>query len=1067
MSTTFAGAPSGPRKATAVLIGLAAFATLALLSLLFAREAGRVAAIWPANGALLALVLLRPKADRLWLIVGALIGNIGVTLAMGDALPISLGLSLANALEVGVVAWLMRGVDAREAMLSARPLARFAVAGGLIGPAASATVAAATLALWHSEAFLPNVERWLVADALGMLIVAPPLLLLFSRGAWAKKTSVLSKAAMGALLVGVLALVFLQSAFPLLFLVPPVLILIAFRCGAGPASIGLLVATAASLAAVAVGTGPIALVDGGLDQRAMIQQVFLAILVFTTLPVAAVLRDKADGEARYRLLAETATDVVARFDRKGRFLFVSPAARAVLGRDPEGMIGKDCAGIIPEEDLAVIRQTLIDYVAAGPDAPTPRYEYRALKADGTPIWLEATPRAIRDETGQLVEFHDCVRDVTDRKAAERAQQELVETLSLAEDLAGLGSWKLDVATGQVRWSDQVYLIHGVTPQTFDPSLDDAVGFYHPDDRQAVRDWCARAIETGEAGEFQLRLIRADGEERTVVSRCRPQRDEEGRTTALFGVFQDVTEAVENTRRLAESEERHRLLAERSTDVIITYGVDGITRYYSPVVEALTGFTPEELVGKPVTKLIHPDDVAEMVAGFRTFAADRTAVHHTRRYRVLTKSGEVRWFETRAMAMRDAEGRALEFQDLVRDVTETKRLEDELVAARDVAEAAAKAKTEFLANMSHELRTPLTSVVGFAGLLQEAGDRLGAKERLYADRIATASQALLSVINDILDYSKLEADRVDLDPHPFDPRALARGAAGIVESQCAAKGVGLAVIVDPDLPAALMGDEGRLRQVTLNFLSNATKFTGNGGIRLEVGRRGDRLRVAVSDTGIGIAPEKIDALFERFTQADASTTRTYGGTGLGLAISRRLIEMMGGEIGAESRPGQGSTFWFEVPLIVAEGQVAAVAAENVDAPTELKVLMADDAPANRELVTAILGGLGVAIETVENGALAVEAARSGAYDVILMDVHMPVMDGLDATRAIRAMAGPVGRTPIVALTANVQPEQVAACRAAGMDAHVGKPIQVAELLRTMAELTAEAEATDEAPARSVG
>jgi PAS domain S-box-containing protein len=653
------------------------------------------------------------------------------------------------------------------------------------------------------------------------------------------------------------------------------------------------------------------------------------------------------------------------------------------------------------------------------------------------------------------------------QASESARQaERIELLRLAEEMAGVGQWCLDAATMRVRWSDAVYRIHGVDRATFDPSYDDAVGFYHPEDQEPLKAAIHRGLTEGVGYRLTLRIRRKDGVERLVETHADCERGPDGRVARMFGVFRDVTEDEEGRRRIAKSEARYRLLADRGTDVIITYGFDGVTRYWSPAVETVIGYRPEELVGKSVAELIHPDDRDAAIASYFAFATDPTAFHQTRRYRVVTKSGEVRWFETRATVTRDEKGRGVEFQDVVRDVTETKRLEDDLIEARDRAEAGARAKTEFLANMSHELRTPLTSVVGFAGLLKEAGDRLGPRERMYADRIATASQALLCVINDILDYSKLEAERVDLDPHPFDPRALACGAAGIVEAQCAAKGIGLAVIVDPDLPVALMGDEGRLRQVTLNFLSNAAKFTSKGGIRLEVGRAGDRLRVAVSDSGIGISKEKVDGLFQRFTQADASTTRVYGGTGLGLAISRRLIEMMGGEIGADSVPGKGSTFWFEVPLIAADASELEHEGEDVEAPTALRVLMADDAAPNRELVTAILGGLGVAIDTVENGALAVEAARTGAYDLILMDVHMPVMDGLDATRAIRGMDGAAGRIPIVALTANVQPEQVEACRAAGMDAHVGKPIQVPELLKTMAALTAPAEGGVEA-VRSVG
>ena len=226
-----------------------------------------------------------------------------------------------------------------------------------------------------------------------------------------------------------------------------------------------------------------------------------------------------------------------------------------------------------------------------------------------------------------------------------------------------------------------------------------------------------------------------------------------------------------------------------------------------------------------------------------------------------------------------------------------------------------------------------------------------------------------------------------------------------------------------------------------------------------------LRVAVTDSGIGVAPDKIDALFNRFIQADASTTRVYGGTGLGLAISRRLIEMMGGEIGVDSRLGLGSTFWFEVPMVETLVTPDAPEAEARAIPGGIKILIADDAAPNRELVTAILGGFGLALETVCNGAEAVEAARTGANDLILMDVHMPVMDGLDATRAIRALGGTIGQTPIIALTANVQPEQVQRCREAGMDGHVGKPIQVSALLGALGAALTPDDSADGQPARA--
>jgi PAS domain S-box-containing protein len=639
-------------------------------------------------------------------------------------------------------------------------------------------------------------------------------------------------------------------------------------------------------------------------------------------------------------------------------------------------------------------------------------------------------------------------DLYDQVQVQRKQFEQMTLLRLAEEMAGLGRWRFDLVTGKVDWSDAVYRIHGRDRETFDPSYADVLSDYHPADREILAAHVERAITTGEGYDLELRLVSATRGERRVITRAGTELGEDGQPIALFGVFQDVTDRVRSHQRIEASEARYRLLADQASDIIVTYGVDGIVTYVSPSVEISSGKTPVELIGRPVTDMILPEDVPALAESFRALVKLPLGQSSRGvRYRGVHSNGSVRWFEARTSVIRDADGLATGFHDVVRDITETKRLEAELIAARDVAEAAARVKSEFLANMSHELRTPLTSVIGFSGLLQDSPD-LPETERRYADRIATASEALLSVINDILDYSKLEAEAVSLDAAAFDPAATARGAAAMVETQCQAKSVSLAVEID-DLPRGILGDQGRFRQVILNFLSNAVKFTVSGEIRLEVRRRDERLRVAVTDSGIGIAPEKIDALFDRFTQADASTTRVYGGTGLGLAISRRLIELMGGEIGAESRPGEGSTFWFEIPLVAAEGDAGAEAEDAVVLAPGTRILLADDAPANRELVRIILSGWGVELDTVCDGAEAVEAASTGDYDLILMDVHMPVMDGMDATRAIRALGGTRAAVPILALTANVQPDQIETCAQAGMDGHVGKPIQIGELIAAIA------------------
>jgi len=681
--------------------------------------------------------------------------------------------------------------------------------------------------------------------------------------------------------------------------------------------------------------------------------------------------------------------------------------------------------------------------------------------DGLPIGAlsvlhdHSLPAPSERELGQLKLLAGMAEDIIAGIEAARIRDERLETLRLVEQMSGVGHWRLERNTGVVEWSDEVYRIHGVERESFDPNLHSALDFYVEGDRQKLADMIQRGIENGEGYLAKLQIIRPDGEERRVLTHAETEVDETGRVVAMFGVFQDVTEQERVLARARRDEGRYRLLAENVGDVITRVKMDGSSKYISPAIQQLLGWTFEEMSGQSTDYVYHEDRHLVLKAiGESVKTGTPTRLEH----RAVHKSGAIIWVECTFKALRDENGHVDDVVVVIRDMTQRKALEDEVIEAKERAEKAAQAKSEFLANMSHELRTPLTSVIGFSGLLQ-GSEALPAEERVYVERIATASEALLGVINDILDYSKLEANAIEMDPEPFQVAALVDGAAAIVEGQCVAKGLSLKVVADAAMPEVLTGDAGRLRQVMLNFLSNAVKFTSKGGVTLRVGGAPDldgrwRLRVAVTDTGIGIPAEKIEQLFERFTQADASTTRVYGGTGLGLAISRRLIEIMGGEIGVDSRPGEGATFWFETPL--AQGGVVGGLAggdEDMATPGGMiggRILMADDAPGNRELVSAILRGLGLEIDTVCDGAEAVQAMQTGAYDLVLMDVHMPVMDGLTATREIRRMqAGSSRRTPILALTANVQADQVARCLDSGMDGHLAKPIQIPELAGALA------------------
>ncbi len=480
----------------------------------------------------------------------------------------------------------------------------------------------------------------------------------------------------------------------------------------------------------------------------------------------------------------------------------------------------------------------------------------------------------------------------------------------------------------------------------------------------------------------------------------------------------------------------------------------IIRVNRAICEAL-GYAPEELVGLADNDVAHPDEIDRFAEQFGALVRGETQSYQVeRRYR--RRDGAWIWFSLIVSMARDSDGSPRAIVAELQDLTERHATEAELRRRRAEAEAAAVAKSEFLANMSHELRTPLTGVIGFAGLL-EAMDGLPAKARTYVGRLVSGGDALLSIVNNILDFTKLETGHFELDPQPFDPRALVDEATALVQPEASQKGLGLRTEVHGGVPRSVSGDASRIRQVLLNLLGNAIKFTPQGEVVVAVsydgegggeGEGGGRLRFSVTDTGIGIPSALSHRLFQRFSQIDGSISREYGGAGLGLAISRGLAEMMGGQIGVESKEGVGSTFWFTVAAAATTASNSSVVGAAQSEAKDLsarRILIVDDVAMNRELLAELLRPL--RCETVEasDGADGVAASMRTAFDLILMDLQMPGMDGYAATRAIRANSELNSATPILGVSANVLPIHIEACRDAGMNDYISKPIDPTSLI----------------------
>jgi PAS domain S-box-containing protein len=836
------------------------------------------------------------------------------------------------------------------------------------------------------------------------------------------------------------------------------------------------------------------------------------------------------------------------------------------------------------EDLEGVLQALNDAVASGGGYET---EYRTLTASGETRWLASRGQVLLGSEGYDSRAIGTVTDVTDRKELEGKLHYATESLNIAQTAAGVATFDFNFRRNSRFCSDNFRELLGI-PATI--SLDDlnrTLSRVHPDDFARVRSAPLGTTPADPYYRCEYRVLLDSGAERWLGEKAKVSRGPSGEVERITGALVDISDLKRTKAALGSVEIRLERALRGTQDGL--WEIDLLTNesWYGLRFGELLGYSVEELGSshEHFVTLIHPED-RERVGLALDNHLEQHAVYDLE-FRVRHKAGHYEWMRARGQAERAADGTPLRLAGAMQLITDRKLAEQASLEAKLAAEAANRAKSSFLANLSHEIRTPMNGVLGMSQILAETP--LDNTQREYLDIIRGSAKALLSLINGVLDLSKIEADRLELENVEFDLIHLLYETVAATALQTAAKGIELIVSIEAEVPVLIRADPGRLRQVVLNLLGNAVKFTHEGHItvhlttRLHPNHRAS-LIMEVTDTGIGIPADRLDRLFKSFSQVDSSTTRHYGGTGLGLSIVKSLAELMGGEVGVRSEVGRGSTFWVRVEVDVVKDQPAraptgagrkilivddipaardslqlklklygydTVSVDSVEAALEqlarnafdlvladelmpmrggldlltalrndsrfarlplillslfgaehdttdhehrpnaiglkpiraahlaslvdqvltgktphaptLKtspqamatfrgnsILLVEDNPVNQRVAQRTLENLAAHVTIANNGAEALERIAAAAFDAVLMDCQMPVMDGFTATRRIREweLAQGTKRLPIIALTANVMTEDRANCIDAGMDAHLGKPIEPAQLIEAL-------------------
>ena len=765
-----------------------------------------------------------------------------------------------------------------------------------------------------------------------------------------------------------------------------------------------------------------------------------------------------ESEARVRAIMDNVADGIITFNEQRIIESCNRAAGQIFGYLADDLVGQHLTMLTPVAYRTGLDQLLAGARGGNGDRLIARRELIYRRKDGTqlPIELAISETCLNEQRLFIAVFHD----ITQRKQAEEALRASEERFRQLADNIDEIFWIADTQTMRRLYVSPAY--ERIVGRSCQSLLEDPASLFeaiHPDDRERIR--AAQARQQRSTYNEEYRIVRPDGEIRWIHSQAFPIRNDRGEVYRIAGIAEDITERKRADDRLQQSmstlQEQARLL-DLAQDAILVRDFEGTITFWNHGAEEMYGWTKAEAIGKTTHELLQtvfPQPLAEILDDVILNGRWEGELVHRR------QDGSTVTVASRWALQCDEQGEPQTILEINTDITARKRAEEAQAQARDQALEAARVKSEFLATMSHEIRTPMNGVIGMTELLLETP--LDEEQREFAAIIRESGRALLTLIDDILDFSKIEAGKLVLESVDFEPVRVVEGAAQLLVSKAREKGVLLMTFVAPEIPPVVQGDPGRLRQVLLNLISNAVKFTDKGEVvvRASLEHADDSevcVRFAVSDTGIGLSDAARRRLFQPFTQADGSTTRQYGGTGLGLAISKRLVEFMGGTIGVESVEGQGSTFWFTARFGFVPTATALATPPARAHLRGLHVLIVDDSATSQEIIQSYARSWGMRDACAADGRAALAELHRGAetddpYQVAIVDLAMPDMDGFALARAIQRDPA-LGAPRLILLTAFDERGQGEQALQAGFAAYLTKPVLRSMLFDAIANATAD-------------